>query len=167
MRQPPVAPTAGAPCAAEGPISLPDRHATLGALLRRPYEDMSRWLYAELSAAGFDEVRPAYSSVLRNLPPEGSRVSELAVRAGMTKQSMAYLVEQMADAGLVAVRADPTDGRAKRVRFTARGSDAVAAALQLSARYERALGKRLGASKLKQLRVLLTELQTFGGEPPR
>lgn len=139
--------------------SLPDRHASLGALLRRPYEDMSRWLYAELANLGFDEVRPAHSSVLRNLSPEGSRVTELAARAGMTKQSMAYLVEQPVGAGLVEVGADPADGRARQVRFTARGTEVVAAALRLSADYERALAARIGVRKMQQLRALLVELQ--------
>jgi DNA-binding MarR family transcriptional regulator len=154
-------PTAGHPAASHG-ASLPDRHASLGALLRRPYEDMSCWLYAELAAMGYEEVRPAHSSVLRNLSPDGSRVTDLAARAGMTKQSMAYLVDQLVAAGLVAVGADPADGRAKQVRFTARGTEVVAAALRLSAEYERALAARIGARKLQQLRALLIEIQAPG-----
>ena len=43
---------------------LTDTHATLGALLRKPYERMSQWLYAELATKGFEDVRPAFSAVL-------------------------------------------------------------------------------------------------------
>lgn len=125
---------------------------------------MSRWLYAELAALGYDEVRPAHSSVLRNLSPDGSRVTDLAARAGMTKQSMAYLVEQLEGAGLVDVGPDPADGRAKQVRFTARGAEVVAAAVRLSAQYERALGKRIGVQKLRQLRALLEEIQAVDSD---
>lgn len=164
MQRSPSSPTAGSPTDPRN-ASLPDRHASLGALLRRPYEDMSRWLYAELAALGYDEVRPAHSSVLRNLSPDGSRVTELAARAGMTKQSMAYLVEQLVEAGLVEVGADPADGRAKQVRFTARGTEVVSAALRLSAEYERALGARIGVRKMRQLRALLVELQAADGAP--
>ena len=148
----------------------PDAHATLGALLRRPYERMSGWLYAELAESGFPEIRPAYSAVLRNLPPAGARVSELAVRAGMTKQSMAYLVDQMAAADFVEVRPDAHDRRANTVRLTARGQQVVAKAVALSAGYERHLAGLLGARKMLQLRGLLTELYTRlegdGAAPP-
>ncbi len=148
----------------------PDAHATLGALLRRPYERMSGWLYAELADSGFPDIRPAYSAVLRNLPPGGARVSELAARAGMTKQSMGYLVDQMSVADFVEIRPDPHDRRANTVRLTARGEQVVAKAVALSAGYERHLAGLLGERKMVQLRGLLTELhvrlEDEGTAPP-
>ena len=145
---------------------LTDAHATLGALLRRPYEDMSTWVYAQLAANGFEDVRPAFSAVLRNAPAQGARVSELAARAGMTKQSMGYLVEQMVACGLVELAPDPVDGRAKTVRLTERGRAAVDQAVALSARYEDYLGSLVGARKLAQLRAVLTELHAALAERP-
>lgn len=136
----------------------PDRQATLGALLRRPYEPMYRWLYAELAAQGFPEVRPGFSVVLRNLTPQGERVSDLAVRAAMTKQSMGYLVEQMANVGLVDITPDESDRRAKLVRLTSRGEEVVSVGVRLAAEYERRLGAAVGEKKMAQLRKLLTEL---------
>lgn len=150
--------------------SWPDRHATLGALLRRPYERMYRWLYAELAARGYPEVRPGFSSVLRNLGPDGGRVSDLAVQAGMTKQSMAYLVEQMTDVGLVAVEPDATDRRAKVVRLTERGQAVVFLGVELSRDYERRLAELVGTRKMAQLRTVLEELharlEDVENEPP-
>lgn len=140
--------------------SWPDRHATLGALLRRPYEVMNRWLYAELAARGYPEVRPGFSVVLRNLPPAGARVSDLAVVGGMTKQSMAYLVEQMAAVGLVHVEPDPSDGRAKLVRLTPRGEEVVSVGVELSASYEKRFAQAIGERKMAQLRGVLMALYT-------
>lgn len=137
---------------------LTDAHATLGALLRRPYECMSDWLYAELAEGGFPEVRTSFSAVLRNLPAGGARVSELAARAGMTKQSMGYLVDQMATAALVEIAPDPHDRRANTVRLTARGEQVVARGIALSARYEQHMTGLIGERKMAQLRVLLAEL---------
>jgi len=139
---------------------LTDSHETLGALLRRPYEWMSEYLYPALAARGFDDVRPAYSAVLRNLPPAGARVSELAIRAGMTKQSMGYLVDQMQAAALVDVVPDPQDRRANTVRLTARGEQVVAAAIELSKRFESHLGQLVGAKKVEQLRAILLDIHT-------
>lgn len=138
--------------------SLTESSASLGALLRQPYEQMSTWLYAEMARRGHDDVRPAYSAVLRNLPDGGARVSELAVRAGMAKQSMGYLVEQMAGAGLVEVVPDAQDRRANTVRLTPRGSEVVHLALELSRQYEAHFGELLGERKMAQLRALLQEL---------
>ena len=39
-------------------------------------------------------------------------MSELAERAHLTKQSMAYLVEALAQSGYVTIAPDPEDGRA-------------------------------------------------------
>lgn len=133
----------------------PDVGRTLGALLRRPYETMADWLYAELARRGYPEVRLAHSAVLRNISPAGSRVTELAARAGMAKQSMAYLVEQLESAGYLAVEPDPEDRRAKRVRLTPRGEVLVREALRLSARYERRLAEMVGEARFAQMRATL------------
>jgi DNA-binding MarR family transcriptional regulator len=128
--------------------TLTETNSTLGALLRYPYERMAAWLYAELAELGYTEVRPAYSAVLRNLSATGSRVSELALRAGMTKQSMGYLVDQMAVAGR----------RANTVRLTPRGEALVATSIELSKRYEARLVELVGERKMQQLRTVLEEL---------
>jgi DNA-binding MarR family transcriptional regulator len=95
---------------------------------------------------------------LRNLPTAGANVSVLAARAGMTKQSMSYLVEQMRAAGLVCVAPDRSDQRANIVKLTSRGANAVAAAVDLSKQYEARLAGQIGARKVAQLRGLLSEL---------
>ncbi len=138
--------------------SLTDSHATLGALLRRPYEWMSEVMYPELAARGFDDVRPAFSAVLRNLPAAGARVSDLAARAGMTKQSMGYLVDQMQAAGLVEVAPDLHDRRANTVRLTARGEQVVVTGIELSRRFEAHLAQLVGTRKIEQLRSILIEI---------
>ncbi|MFZ6655362.1 MarR family winged helix-turn-helix transcriptional regulator [Undibacterium sp. TJN19] len=145
--------------------SLPEAEATLGTLLRRPYEHMSEWLYAELVKHGFDDVRPAFSAVLRNLPANGARVVDLAQRAGMTKQSMGYLVDQMLAAGLVEIAPDLQDRRANTVRLTNRGEAVVATGIALSKLYESNLAQLVGEAKLAQLRSTLHEIYQLLDEP--
>ncbi|HSW20117.1 MAG TPA: MarR family transcriptional regulator [Ramlibacter sp.] len=67
------------------------------------------------------QVGAAHIHVTRHLALEGSRLTELAERAGMTKQAMGDLVTQCEAWGLVQRESDPTDARARRVRFTATG----------------------------------------------
>ncbi len=56
--------------------------------------------------------------ITRHLALEGSRLTELARRAGVTKQAMGKLVEQCEAWGLVDRMADPRDARARRIVFT-------------------------------------------------
>ncbi|WP_163268720.1 MarR family winged helix-turn-helix transcriptional regulator [Chelativorans alearense] len=74
-----------------------------------------------LRANGHDELTVAHINLTRNLDEEGTRLTELARRASMTKQSMSELVDQVERTGLIEKRPDPTDGRAKLVCFTDKG----------------------------------------------
>jgi DNA-binding MarR family transcriptional regulator len=74
-----------------------------------------------MSQSGHPRARISHISLTRNLDVDGTRVSELARRAGMTKQAMGELVSQCAVLGLVVTSADPSDRRARVVRFTPQG----------------------------------------------
>ena len=71
--------------------------------------------------AARSQVSAAHVHVTRHLALGGSRLTELAQRAGMSKQAMGDLVDQCEAWGLVTREADPLDARARRVRFTPTG----------------------------------------------
>ena len=57
-----------------------------------------------------------------NIDPEGSRLTELAERARMTKQSVGEVATDLEQRGYVERVPDPADGRAKIIRLTERGA---------------------------------------------
>ena len=136
------------------------RHApeNLAILLREPFRALSEELIERLAAHGHGEVRFAHGNVLQFLDDAGTRVSVLAERAQMTKQSMAQLVAHLEQHGYVERVPDPADGRAKLVRATARGRDVYAVVRGLIAELDTRLDERMGAAKVAQLRELLEEL---------
>lgn len=138
--------------------TFPDLAETLGSLLRRPYQLLLESMYERLAASGFPEVRAAHSSVFRHLSPEGSRLTDLAAAAGMTKQSMAYLVESLTAEGYLLTAQDPDDGRAKRVMLTAKGKRCVQTAVKLSLQMEEEAAAQMKKGGMKELRRLLKEL---------
>lgn len=71
--------------------------------------------------AARDQVSAAHIHITRHLSLQGDRLTDLAERAGMTKQAMAHLVDQCEAWGLVTREPDPLDARARRVCFTADG----------------------------------------------
>jgi DNA-binding MarR family transcriptional regulator len=74
-----------------------------------------------MAQAGYTDARISHINLTRNLDRDGTRLTELASRAGMTKQAMGELVDQCVDIGLVERITDPTDKRAKIVQFTRTG----------------------------------------------
>ncbi len=67
------------------------------------------------------QVGAAHIHITRHLATGGTRLTELARKAGMTKQAMGALVTQCEAWGMVERAADPVDARARQLRFTATG----------------------------------------------
>lgn len=67
------------------------------------------------------QVGAAHIHITRHLSAQGSRLTDLAHSAGMTKQAMSTLVKQCEAWGMVARTPDPMDARAQQLQFTAVG----------------------------------------------
>jgi DNA-binding MarR family transcriptional regulator len=67
------------------------------------------------------QISAAHIHITRHLELKGTRLTDLAQRAGMSKQAMGDLVDQCAAWGLVTREPDPRDARARIVRFTPAG----------------------------------------------
>ena len=99
----------------------------LGRLLLEASRQVGADLVAELQERGFDDARPGHAAVaLRIDRRSGTRMGDLAARAGMTKQGMLLLVDDLENRGYVRRVADPDDARARIVRLTVRGRRYVA-----------------------------------------
>jgi DNA-binding MarR family transcriptional regulator len=95
--------------------------ANLGFLLAKASARWNDLLAASFSARGYPDVRPSYGSILLPLFEEdGLRIGELGERARLSKQTMTTLIRQMERDGLVTRTQDGGDGRAWRIRLTAR-----------------------------------------------
>jgi DNA-binding MarR family transcriptional regulator len=115
-------------------------------------------LHQRFAEGGHPDVRAPHGNVFAYLDSRGTRVSVLADRAQITKQSMAELVAHLERHGYVERVPDPDDRRAKLVRSTARGEELYAIAREFVAEVEAEWTRRLGKAKMRQLRELLEEL---------
>ena len=131
---------------------------SLAILLREPFRFGTEVLHRRFAERGHPEVRPVHGNVMQFLDDDGTRVSVLAERALVTKQSMAELVAHLEALGYVERVPDPTDRRAKLVRATARGKQLYAIAREVVAEIETDWTRRLGKAKMSELRKLLEEL---------
>ena len=93
------------------------------AIVARAVRVLTTDMMRESHARGHTQIRPAHDPVFATLPSEGARASDMAARAGITKQSMGEAIRDMVDLGLLEMTEDPTDRRAKLVTFTDAGME--------------------------------------------
>ena len=131
----------------------------IGYLLAKASQRWNELLGESFRASDYDEVRPSYGSVLVPLfEDDGLRMTELAARARLAKQTMTTMVRVVERAGLVARRPDPDDARATRVYLTKRGRAFQPIATRELAQLERRVSARLGDRRTAALRAALTQI---------
>jgi DNA-binding MarR family transcriptional regulator len=124
-------------------------------LLSVALDDFSDELAKRVEAAGFPDLRPGHGCVFGTIDPQGSRLTDLAQRANMTKQAVGEATSDLEQRGYVERVPDPHDGRAKIIRLTTRGRHAHATGRRLIDDIEREWAQRHGEEKIAALRQAL------------
>ena len=119
-----------------------------------------------LATRGFPDFRPAHGTIGQHISDRGSRITELAQLAQVSKPTVVYLVNDLERLGYVERLPDPADGRAKLVCLTQRGTRAQEAAREIIAEIEHDWGELLGADDFAVLRGLLQRLHDALWPPP-
>ncbi|MFD6219336.1 MarR family winged helix-turn-helix transcriptional regulator [Nocardia asteroides] len=140
---------------------MPDDALNLGVLLFVPYREMERRVLVALAEAGFDDLTQAQARLVARIAPEGSRLTDLAAQAQVTKQTAKVLVDQLVRAGYLSREPDPTDGRARLLRLAERGAGAAETANQAAALVESEWIAHLGPRTAADLRTALTSLRAI------
>jgi DNA-binding MarR family transcriptional regulator len=102
-----------------------EQRADLGVLLFIPYRYAEDRIFRALQDAGFDDWTLAQCRVFQRVAPGGSRLTDLADQAQMTKQSASVMVDQLERLGYVCRVPDPADGRARLIVIEQRGRRAL------------------------------------------
>ena len=138
----------------------------LGRLLLEAHRALGAELVTALAERSYPDARPGHAAVFLHIDRRsGTRLTELARRARMTKQGMMLLVDDLEQRGYVRRVPDPDDARAKVVRLTARGRRYVAEARRTTAAIEARARRELGDRRYETLRGALEELIGSAGQP--
>ena len=116
-------------------------------------------IFRAMHDAGFDDVTIAQARLMMGVDPEGTRLSVLAARGQIAKQTATALVDKLERAGYVERVPDPSDGRATLVRMTPRAEAALPLARAEEDRIEAEWRAHLGTKRMDQLRDALTALR--------
>jgi DNA-binding MarR family transcriptional regulator len=131
---------------------------SFGNLLRDPALTINEIVSERLEAMGYEGFRASHGTIGQHIADEGSRITDLAELAQVSKPSVVYLVNDLERLGYVERVADPDDGRAKRVRLTERGARAQRAGSEIVREIEQDWSALLGAEDFATLRALLQRL---------
>lgn len=136
-----------------------DRELPTSLLMAIAARAASTRIFEVLQAEGFDDVTIAQSRLIAGIDEDGTRVSVLAARAQIAKQTATALVDKLERAGYVERLPDPADGRARLVRLTPRATAALPVARAEEQRIEDEWRAHLGDERMTQLREALTALR--------
>ena len=100
---------------------------------------------------GVARIRPAHTSVFPHVDLAGTRLTELARRMGISKQAVGQLVDELEQMGTLERVPDPSDGRAKLIRFCSDGGRSLFDGLAHLRRLEDELAKEIGVERMAAL----------------
>ena len=145
----------------------------VGLLMFIAYRALENEAFAAVAAAGHTDITRAQGKLLQRVDEDGSRLTELAEAAQVTKQTAGYLVDQLERAGYLERGPDPTDARARLVHLTDKARQIRPVADRAVAAVEERWAAHLGRRRMDQLRDTLIRLREItdpyldaGNSPP-
>ncbi|MDB4976710.1 MAG: transcriptional regulator, MarR family [Myxococcaceae bacterium] len=130
-----------------------EKHASTLQLLFKAARLLDEQALARVAAQqGAVRLRRSHMSLLPHLALEGTRITELAERLGISKQAVSQLVDDLEGFGVVERVPDPDDARARRVAFTRRGRAGFFEGLAILQTLEQELATAIGEKPMAQLR---------------
>ena len=130
----------------------------IATLMLIGYRAMDERVIRAMREAGYD-VTVAQARIAQRIARGGTRLTDLAEQAQVTKQTASVLVAALEQQGLVERAPDPADGRARIIRFTPSGLAASEQALEVVRGIEQEWNEHLGPELAACLREALTRLR--------
>lgn len=132
------------------------KRASVGQLLLRAarlYNE--RAIPRARAELGLPGLRQSHLSLMPHIDLQGTRAATIAARAGISKQAVAQLVDDLVQMGMVEKRPDPEDGRAKRIVFTRRGQASILDGIGVLRAVEDDLRTEVGDPTMDELHTAL------------
>jgi DNA-binding MarR family transcriptional regulator len=145
------------------------RRRNMRQLLLQASRIVNRHVVEGLHARGYTDLRSTHTTLLSNIDLAGSIVTVAADRAGITKQAMGRLADELEGAGYIRVRSDPEDARTRILELTRTGRQLMLDSLEVMAdlehRYARSIGRNSLAAVLRGLVAFVKQEARPGADP--
>lgn len=141
------------------------RERPLIALVDRAYRALHSDMIKEAHNRGHGMLQPAHHAVFSTLSSSGDRAIDMAARAGITRQSMGEIVRDMVALGLLEMRTDPADRRAKLVTYTQAGRDIAQSGFRYIMELEKSFTDEFGEKEYALVRHALDRMVALLARP--
>ena len=135
-------------------IPMSDRDPLI-RLVNRANRAMQADMVRSAHARGHPQIKQAHNLVFGFLTAGGARASDLAARAGITRQSMGEIVRDMVSLGILTMEPDPDDRRAKLVNYTPEGLEIATGGFHHILDLEKRFTEEFGADGYERVRDAL------------
>lgn len=120
------------------------RDANLRQRLLRASRAVNTDIVEKLHARGFHELRSTHTALLSNLELGGSNLTNVARRAGITKQAMGRLADELTRLNYITRTRDKADRRIINLEFTQTGLDLMQQSFEIMDGIEKQCAARMG-----------------------
>jgi DNA-binding MarR family transcriptional regulator len=128
------------------------------ALVDRAHRALQSDMIREAHRQGHPEVKYAHNAVFSTLNEPGARATDMAARAGITRQSMGEILREMVSLGILEMLPDPDDRRAKLVTYTKPGLEQARSGFQHIIDLETRFADEFGDEEYEIVRSVLGRL---------
>lgn len=135
------------------------RQTNIGRLVDDIHFSFDMLALEYLRASGFAMIKSADAHVMRTMRVEGSRITDMAKQAGISKQAMSKLVAVFVSNGFLAWSGDPNDKRNRIVSVTQTGRELLTCGIAALRRAEKDIADIIGADELEHFRQILLKIK--------
>ena len=135
------------------------RHKNVGRVMNSTLHRFEDRVMELMNDAGYTQTRAPHINLTRHLDLDGTRITILSQRAAMTNAAMTELIDQCELLGLVKRHPDPTDKRARIVRFTPQGLEWLNAFGKSLKQSEKEMAAEIGQ---EAFRIITESLYNYG-----
>jgi DNA-binding MarR family transcriptional regulator len=140
-----------------------DRMTHLGRLLLELSKDFVASSNDYMKAKGYDFVRATHIRVLSQIKNEGSDLSDLIKKVGLSKQAINKVIRQLEELDIISTQISDKDARARVVRFTPKGRRFLDVGLEVIEVLEKEYRDVLGRTDYLHLKASLEKIATARG----
>ena len=140
------------------PEWLTARRRSLGRHLYALYRIYDSGVLHGLHVAGFADIRPVHTDILRAIEVSGSRITDVAARCNITKQAAGQVIKELVGLGYISLMTTPRDSRVRMVIFTEKGIGLITHLGGIFKRIDRRLAMIIGKNELYAFRINLEQL---------
>lgn len=134
------------------------KRASVGQLLFKAARLFDEEALERVRARTGRAVRRSHTALLPHIDLDGTRLTTLAARLGVSKQAAGELAGELEQMGMLERVPDPTDGRAKLIRFSTRGRRGLLEGLEILRAIEAELAERVGEARMRALHAILLDV---------